>query len=345
MIVSCFLLLLCGQTLRAQPKEAPVCAHATAMTAKGMSAYAKDSFHKAIDYFTKAIKADPLYPEAWFQRANAYLMLKDSSRAMADFLKLEKLKSTNPEVYAKLAALLLLKDGEKAFGYISKAISLDSGQGSYYVLRGNLYFSGEQYKEAAADYEKAISLKFADADLYGQLGYAYSRLGNNKKAALNLSKAIELNPADLDNYANRAFALLEMHDCALATADYQYYLQKNPDDVIALYNMGRAQACNDSFAAAIRTWKHVLSLEKDYFDTWSNMGFAYSMLGDFKDAISAFDEAIRQRPKDGSLYYNRAIAKARLDAGADYCTDLKQAVDLGYAEAQNAYDMACKPKK
>jgi hypothetical protein len=59
------------------------------LTAEGVNAfYAEDkSREAAVLYFNEAIKTDPTYADAYFYRGQAYVALKKSERAIADFKK------------------------------------------------------------------------------------------------------------------------------------------------------------------------------------------------------------------------------------------------------------------
>jgi tetratricopeptide (TPR) repeat protein len=301
--------------------------------AKGINAYANDSLTAAVDYFSKAIKLDPKLNEAYLQRGNAYYTLRKYQNAYDDYAVLTTRGIRQPEVYARKASLLDSAGyKDKAIIEYSNAIHFDSTQGSYYAARGDLYFQKEDFIHAVADFEKAVNRKFISSEIYSKYGYSLMRLNKDKPAVVCFTKAIALEPKDYMDYANRAYTYYDMHDLDLAITDFEHYLENVPDDVHAWYYLARSQEEQGYNKEAIQSFRKVLALKNGYEETWFHLGIVYGNLKDFKDAMDAFDEAVKQSPDKGYLYYNRGVAK--LNLGIPHCDDMKKAVSLGYKQAE-----------
>jgi tetratricopeptide (TPR) repeat protein len=323
------------------------------LTGRGLQLYAKDNTDSALYFFNLALKKDSTYTEARFRRGLIYKEIKDYRKAYKDFIwffnyvhdpsaeQLENLaemasKNNNPYLARKCFTLALLKD---------------STHGDYYAHAGLFYFAPDtlnfklqpDYNTAAEMLEKAVSLNYTSAEIYSRLAYAYMRLNENKKAVFYFSKAIDADPKNVEEYANRGNALLAIHQLEAAKDDFYYYMKYDSADPSVWYNLARAQYGLNEYDASIISLKKVLELQPGFEDTWFRLGLTYGDQGEYKKAIEAFNEAIKQSPGAGYIYYNRAVAKAKSDPKSDYCSDLKVAADMGYADAIKMQSKVCKP--
>ena len=146
-----------GQSINKEAEEA--FEKASFITLDAQSIYV---FNSAIINFTKAIKLDPKYTNAYLNRGSTYNELKKYPEAIADF---------------------------------TKAIELDPKYVFAYNGRGAAYSALEKYPEATADYTKAIELDPKYADAYCNRGFAYGIQQKYAEAITDNTKAIELDPS------------------------------------------------------------------------------------------------------------------------------------------------------
>jgi tetratricopeptide (TPR) repeat protein len=311
-------------------------------TGKGIESYASDSFERAIGFFNQAIKTDSTYPEARFRRGNAYYEHNDTKSALKDYIWLVNHKTTKAQVYERIGTIdTTAKDFKNAIFYFTNALELDSSQGSYFAARGLTYFLLDQFSNTIPDLERALDLKYSSAEIYSKLGYSLMQQNKNREAVFYFNKAIEKDPRNMADYANRGFALVAIHELDGAIDDLTYYLKYDSSDYTIWYNLARAQYGLKEYDSAIASYKKVLSLRMDYADTWYRLGLVYADKGDNINAISSLTRAINTDPDNPFLYYNRAVATARLNNGTDYCTDLKKSADMGFKDAIEMYAKAC----
>jgi len=336
-----FLFMVCFLAVNAQDKSERQAAIDS--TFLGVEYYANENIDDAIQSFTSALKMDSTYEEARYRRANAYYENKDLKSARTDYQWLVNHHTQNAEVYEQLGDMdTAIQDFKDALPLFSAAIAIDSSQGSYFAARGLAWFYFEKYDKAAADLNRAVDLNYTNADLYSRLGYAKLRTGDNKGAALYFTKAIEANPKNYDDYANRGDALVALHLLEEAKEDLLYYVSYDSTDYSVWYNLARADYGLKQYDSSIGCYKKVNRLKPGYGDTYFRIALVYADKGDFKNAIDAFSLAIKEYPGDAYLYYNRAIARAKLNDGSDYCADLKIAADMDYELAINMMKKVCK---
>ncbi len=60
----------------------------------------------------------------------------------------------------------------------------------------------------------------------------------------------------------------------------------------------------------------------------------------YKEAISQFNKAIKENPKDGKAFYYRGMAKMH-DGQSGFCKDLEESMKLGYSTSADIYYYGC----
>jgi tetratricopeptide (TPR) repeat protein len=106
--------------------------------------------------------------------------------------------------------------------------------------------------------------------------------------------------------------------------------------------MGQVFFAQQQYDSAIASFKRVTQQNSAYYFTWGFLGLAYSSSGQYQNAVQAFSLAIKQYPDNGSLYYNRGVAKGKLSAGSDFCDDFRKAMELGDANGKAMWEKYCK---
>ena len=175
----------------------------------GIIYHAAKQIDDAIKYYDKAIKLNPLFAEAFYNRGLAKSDLSDEEEAIKDY---DKAIELNPQ-YAK--------------AYNNRG-----------VAKSNL---GDK-EEAIKDYDKAIELNPKYAKAYNNRGLAKSNLGDKEEAIKDYDKAIELNPKYAEAYNNRGDANHSLERFEQAIRDYDEALRLNPGLLAAAINRGVVKA-------------------------------------------------------------------------------------------------------
>jgi len=126
---------------------------------------------KAIDYFSQAIRIDPKFVLAYYNRALVLQHLGDSQRAIRDY---------------------------------SEAIRLEPHFADAYANRGVVYENLEQYERAIKDYSEAIRIAPKVAVNHANRASSYGKVGRYQEAISDYSEAVRLDPKDdgtLDAFA------------------------------------------------------------------------------------------------------------------------------------------------
>ena len=147
------------------------------------------------DNYTKAIKLNPKFAEAYYSRGNAYAKLGQFTQAISD---------------------------------LTEAIELNPKFAAAYNNRGNVYHKLGQFTQAISDHTKTIELNPKDADAYSNRGNAYHELGQHTHAISDYTKAIELNPKHAEAYNNRGVVYADLGKPQEAKKDLLKAVELNP---------------------------------------------------------------------------------------------------------------------
>ena len=75
------------------------------------------------------------------------------------------------------------------------------------------------------------------------------------------------------------------------------FLQMDPESVNGNFQLGMSLMAQQRFEEAAATFQHAISLKRDFGPAYFNLGFALAKSGKPRDAIPAFQEAIRHNPE------------------------------------------------
>jgi len=158
----------------------------------GVVCLMKKQYGKAITYFDKAIKINPYFVEAWFNKGAAHqkrLELGDTIKAYQKVIEFG-----NSSEHFVIHAKDFIRDLEKQ---IRKSSGLNMND--YLKLMdmfNDAYAAMErmEWKKALSGFKKVLSMYPQHTQSYGNMGICYGQLGKKQEALAALEKAIELDP-------------------------------------------------------------------------------------------------------------------------------------------------------
>ncbi len=104
--------------------------------------------------------------------------------------------------------------------------------------------------------------------------------------------------------------LYRQQNYAKAEIEYRKALSKNPSNPQALYNLGTALLMQQKDSAAVSQLQNAAKCETSKLrkaKVWHNIGVACQKHSLFADAIKAYEESLRNNPKDNETRYNLAL--------------------------------------
>ena len=159
-----------------------------------------------------------------------------------------------------------------------------------YFNKGIASLASAKYKDAVESLSQAVTLNPQDAIAHTKLGLAYSALGEHKPAIAAFKEAIKLNRAfvDADSYFRLGVAYLALSDYASAIDPLKQ----------ALYGV-KAKVLDD------RTQSTAGPGEAEINDA---LGRAYYGTGSYRQAVKAFETAVRLKPDFASAHYGLGLS-------------------------------------
>ena len=187
----------------------------------GASKMDNKDYEGAIEEYSKAIKVDSTYYNAYYNRALAEIQLKHFDEAFSDLNKTIYLNSKKIEAYNDRGNLRLkMKDTTGALLDYNVSINLNPKFPSTYYNLGNLNLNKKEYNEAILKYSKAIELNNKFIDAYLNRGIAKYFLKDFQGSITDYNKAIELNEKYAIVYKNRGLSKLALKDADGACNDF-----------------------------------------------------------------------------------------------------------------------------
>jgi tetratricopeptide (TPR) repeat protein len=221
-------------------------------------------YKKAIESFNKAIKIEPGYADAWFNKGVALGKLGRYDEALKAFNKAIEIKPDYADTwYNKGVALHKLGRYDEALKAFNKAIEIKPDYADTWYNKGVALSELGRYDEALKAHDKAIEIKPDDADAWYNKGNALSKLGRYNEALKAYDKAIEIKPDHADAWVNKGVALGEF---------------------------GR-------YDEALKAFNKAIEIKPDHADAWYNKACAYSLKRDKENALKSLSKAIELYPE------------------------------------------------
>ncbi|MFO0881426.1 MAG: tetratricopeptide repeat protein [Gemmataceae bacterium] len=236
------------------------------------------------------IRARPGFAWPYLLRAFLLVQARQFADASADLDRVEKLPLDEPARYA------------------------------LHVHRGVLALARGRRPEAIKQFQHAILLCPRLPHAHANLAEAYWRNGDRGRALLVLNHTVELEPLRADLYRTRCRLLLELGDFSGALRDLEYVVDLDPlpeGDGVPLRAADLREQARLLFllrrhADALPVCQKALALEPDHTGALRLRAELLLELGQFREALVAFDRYLTRGKPDLDLYRRRARARAAI---------------------------------
>jgi len=140
------------------------------------AAYKEGDNEKAIEYFMRVLKLQPLNTRVLCRIGRAHTNLGDNSKAIEYFQKALSIEQNNAEAYRGLSTSLRYTDIDKAIENAKQAVQLDTQDFESYDYLGLLLRDNQQYQEAIEAHEQARQIQERpETDFFLSLLYAQQK--------------------------------------------------------------------------------------------------------------------------------------------------------------------------
>jgi serine/threonine protein kinase len=226
---------------------------------KGQELDGRDS-KEAIEAYTKAIKIDEKYTEAYISRGISRRDYDDNENALKDF---------------------------------TKAIELNPESSVSYAYRGLTFNDLSKTEKAEKDFTKVFKIEPNNSADYNAIGLALSDIPKNKEAIKAYDEAIDYNPKFWRAYINRGMSKHRLGQYKQAVEDYNKAIALNPNSASAYLNRGISKFALKDTDGAIKDYTQVIKIKPNSSSAYYQRGFIKGKSGEKKDAISDYTEAAK----------------------------------------------------
>lgn len=314
-----------------------------------------------VDYYRKAIKIKPDYPQVYYDLALAYWMMGKESKAYA---AMKQGVALNQDFAVADHWLTFAADhlgryqdpdglGEKEEGEKVRCLT------QAYQLLGMVYLDFEWNANARSAFKNAVKLDEDNAEAYYQLGALHLKKLRNPKRALKYLETAESLYTQAGELARAALAH-QLHDAVDNIPDkdraaedwlkeglrlqqlglyqsavdaYKKAIAFHADYVDAYYNMGIAFGSLEDMGqpridSAIGALKHAVRLQPDFLHAHIALGASYIRRGDFQEAVDLLEDSAHLAPNDYNIFYYLGTAKRLMGNVEESLSLLERAVTL-----------------
>ena len=214
-------------------------------------------------------------------------------------------------------------------------------------------FRGAHYRDvtkdlhrAEADFDEAIALSPKVEIAWNEKGMLLASQGRLDSALVCFDNAVRLKPGFAAARSNRGVVRLNRGEAAAAVADLSAAIEADPLLIDARTNRALAYIRMGDHERALADLRSALELEPGHPNNhvyWNAVGVELAALNRYREALDAFDRAIRIAPENlnsrSDYYYNRSRTwwalgdKTRALADAQEARRLGAAIDPGYLRA------------
>lgn len=325
----------------------------------GLIQEARDVPFAAIADYETALRLNPEFHEATFQKAVLYLQAGDYESALRDF------KDLIEEEQAYETHGIYFQSDPAGIRQV-EVMTLNNLRARLYFYRGQANQHLNYYQEARADYQEALTLE-TSADVWVSLGLLHQQNGYGDSARQDFRQAIALDTASRLAWYNLALLddRLEIPESVLRDESFtpilillgaraaegecyeealRYYnrsLENDHHHVDAWISRGRVYLKLRQYEQAREDFFQALACDESRHEAYYLLGNASFLEGDYRTAISFYNRYLAVNAGNAMIWYNGAMCYMQTRQTADACHYLDQAAALGMDQAAHMKRQYC----
>jgi tetratricopeptide (TPR) repeat protein len=254
----------------------------------------------------------------------------EASLSILEGAKVDLKDPANEELLRALVEdLIATKKTDVALARVDAAIAAHPEAPTLLELRGAALARAERNADAKVAFEKAVAADPRNVRALTGLATIEIASGNAPRALALLDQAIQLAPTDGAPLYLKAQLLLAQGKTDEAETQLRAVLRVSPANVGAQNDLAWILASRGQdldLALSLAEQARRLSPAPDIIDT---LGYVQLKRGNAAAAVSLFEEALAQRPKDPTMRYHLGLALAQAGNKDRAVATLREAIDSG----------------
>ena len=317
---------------------------------KGKQAEDAGDYKYAVEYYSQAIKAEPVLATAWFNRGVARIKLKQYSLAVVDLNKCILIDTGFKEAYFS-RALALWRTGNLQFAItdVTQYISYFPAHKEAREMRYLIALEAEDWDLAIQDL-KWSARHTSESKTDERLAVLYEKAGKPEAAAYHMEIALSLNPDDgtLQLEAASMFQRIGKYQRSM---DYLNRLLLNEDVAENVkQEIQHLKADNyfflKDYGSAADIYTTLLQKDTANANLMADYGHCLLQQEKYTEAEIVLTRALKMKNMSPAYaYLGRGLARIKLGRGAEACEDWEKSFKLGEKAAKKYLDVYCNKKE
>jgi tetratricopeptide (TPR) repeat protein len=293
---------------------------------------------RANDAVMRALQISPGEASGYYSLGNIQWVTGRYQEAVASLRRSLDLQPDNDETHRLLARVLAGGgDAEGAIAELQTAIRIRPDYWRNYMLLGSISYSAGRTHAALDAYRRAAEMQPNDPAPWSGLGLIYQVQGDLPQAIGNYEHAVRLG-ANATAYSNLGLVYYSAARYPEAIEAWQQAAAINPNSMLYRRNIGDAyrrlkkpDLATDAYQDAVALGEQLLRVNPRDADTIAHVAVCEAKLARRGAAGRHISEALALAPGNRLVLQRSAEVHALLGESAAALTDLRAAIDLGYA--------------
>jgi tetratricopeptide (TPR) repeat protein len=236
------------------------------------------------------------------------------------------------------------QDWKKAGEAYTRVLKIDGNfPGASFNLARCLASTGD-YEGSLKELERLLKRDPGNVRVVSARAYALYKLGNAKAALIAYHEVLDKDPYAPDAVFNAALLELAIGDATSAATHLEQLSLASPDDGQILIALGNARDKTGDPNGAMESFERARVLGKADAATFERLGELYELGRRFKDAMDAYDSAVKAEAGRAKSWF--ALARLKLVVASDSergLEALKRALESGFHDGDAAAALMDEP--
>jgi tetratricopeptide (TPR) repeat protein len=303
----------------------------------------KGKYKEAISKYDSIYIIQPANPKLYYNRASAYIYQQKYSKALVDLNKSISLDSSYYDAYFNRAFVnAFLNNDAFALGDYSIYLNKYPNDKEALLARGKLYMEQKEYPSAIKDFKKYLSFNSKNHEVYSSIYYAYKELGNKDLAHKYIDTALMLRPLQSKYNEIKANLLFDDKKYEKACVYYDKAIKSNFGNINLYLSKAEAKYQLGLYNDAVVAINNALKYKPNNAELNYDKAFYLLQSKRYKESLTASKRAYDLKYADSAtLYFLMAVCSNNLGLADDACLYFKKSKDLGNTEAAQYLKQVC----